>query len=138
MLKQSKNQLAMREKMNVIQPELKELQEKYKDKKSPEEQQQYQKEMLELYTKHQFNPIASMGCLPMLIQFPILIGLYYAIMRTPEIAEHSFLWFNLGETDMVLPLLAAFVYFVQFKVSQIGIDTKQQKQLAIIGYISLF
>ncbi|MFA9458052.1 membrane protein insertase YidC [Halalkalibacter sp. AB-rgal2] len=135
MLKQYKNQLTMREKMNVIQPEMKELQEKFKDKKDSENQKQFQKEMMELYTKHQFNPIASIGCLPMLIQFPILIGFYYAIMRTPEIAEHSFLWFHLGETDFILPFLAALVYFIQFKASQMGMETQQSKQFAVIGYI---
>ncbi|PYZ91646.1 OxaA precursor [Salipaludibacillus keqinensis] len=137
MMKQHKNQLFMREKMAVIQPELNELKDKYKAKKSAEDQKKMQKEMMELYSKHSFNPITSMGCMPMLIQFPILIGFYYAIMRTPEIAQHNFLWFNLGQSDMILPFVAAAVYLVQFKVSQLGMQQTgaQQKQLAIVGYI---
>lgn len=136
MMKQYKNQMLMREKMSVIQPEMNDLKEKYKDKKDPESQQKFQREMMQLYQKHNFNPITSMGCLPMLIQFPILIGFYYAIMRTPEIAEHSFLWFSLGDTDFILPFIAGAVYLVQFKISQIGMDTQQQKQLAVLGYIT--
>ncbi|WP_096185975.1 membrane protein insertase YidC [Evansella halocellulosilytica] len=136
MMKQYKNQTIMREKMSVIQPEMNDLKEKYKDKKDPESQQKFQREMMQLYQKHNFNPIASMGCLPMLIQFPILIGFYYAIMRTPEIAEHSFLWFSLGDTDFILPFIAGAVYLVQFKISQIGMDSQQQKQLAVLGYIT--
>lgn len=136
MMKQYKSQLTMREKMAVIQPEMDDLKEKYKDKKEPEDKQKMQKDMMALYQKHNFNPIASMGCLPMLIQFPILIGFYYAIMRTPEIAQHSFLWFNLGASDLILPFLAAAVYLVQFKVSQIGMNSSpQQKQMNVIGYL---
>ncbi|WP_416147876.1 membrane protein insertase YidC [Salipaludibacillus sp. HK11] len=145
MMKQYKTQMLTREKMAIIQPEMNDLKEKYKDKKSAEDKQNMQKEMMELYQTHNFNPITSMGCLPMLIQFPILIGFYQAIMRTPEIAEHSFLWFNLGTTDMILPFLAAGVYFFQFRVSQKGMQSSvsptgtnaaQQKQMAMLGYLT--
>jgi YidC/Oxa1 family membrane protein insertase len=136
MMKQYRNQLVMKEKMNVIQPELKKIQEKYKNKqKDPEAQKRMQQEMMQLYQKHEFNPMA-IGCLPMLIQLPILMGFYFAIKNSPEIKTHSFLWFNLGHTDMIMPLVAAFIYFVQFKVSQVGIDSQQQKQMAMLGYIS--
>lgn len=136
MMKQYKAQLFTRGKMAIIQPEMNDIKGKYKDKKSSEDQQKMQKEMMELYKKHNFNPITSMGCLPMIIQFPILIGFYYSIMRTPEIAEHNFLWFNLGLSDMILPFIAAGVYFVQFRVSQKNMDSAQQKQMAMIGYIT--
>ncbi len=56
-------------KMQELQPKLKQLQEKFKD--SP---QQMQAEMMKFYAEHKFNPLA--GCLPMLIQLPIFIGLY--------------------------------------------------------------
>ncbi|WP_217587990.1 membrane protein insertase YidC [Lentibacillus saliphilus] len=137
MLKQTRNSLEMQDKMKVIKPEMDEIQKKYKDKKDRESQTKMQQEMMQLYQKHNFNPLASMaGCLPMLIQFPILIGFYYAIRKTPEIAAHNFLWFNLGETDLLLTGLAVVIYFIQFKVSQIGLDPQQQKQMAIMGLIS--
>lgn len=72
----------------------------------------------------------------MIIQFPIFIGLYYAIRRTPEIATHNFLWFNLGQTDVIMPFIAAAVYLIQAKVSQIGMDPKQKKQMALFSFIS--
>lgn len=136
MIKQYGNQLVMKEKMSVIQPQLKKIQEKYKNKqKDPEAQKRMQQEIMQLYQKHEFNPMA-MGCLPVLIQFPILIGFYSAIRNSPEIARHSFLWFNLGHTDMILPLVAAAVYFVQLKVSQVDMHSPQQKQMAMLGYLS--
>ncbi|WP_198434023.1 membrane protein insertase YidC, partial [Virgibacillus salexigens] len=95
-----------------------------------------QQEMMQLYQEHQFNPITSMGCLPMLIQFPVIIAYYYAIRNSPEIATHSFLWFNLGEVDLILPFIAAAKYFIQSRVSMIGMDEKQKKQMAIMGLLS--
>lgn len=135
MMRQYRNQHRMKQKMNVLQPELKSLQDKYKDKNDTESKAKLQQETLQLYQKHQVNPLA-VGCLPMLIQIPILSGLYYAIKGTPELADHSFLWFQLGRPDAVLPLIAAVIYFVQYKVSQIDTDPAQQKQFAFIGYLS--
>lgn len=137
MIKQTKNSMQVQDKMKAIKPEMEEIQAKFKDKKDPESQKKLQQEMMQLYQKHNFNPLASFGgCLPLLIQFPFLIGFYYAIRQTPEIATHSFLWFNLGETDFVMVAIAVLVYFVQYKVSQIGLDPKMKKQMSLIGLIS--
>jgi YidC/Oxa1 family membrane protein insertase len=62
--------------MSDIQPQMKKLQEAYKD--NPQEQQ---KQLMELYKRHNVNPF--MGCLPMLIQMPILIALFY-VLRFPK------------------------------------------------------
>ena len=61
--------------MQDIQPKIQEIQEKYKDK--PEKQQQ---EIMKLYKEAKINPLA--GCLPLLIQMPILFGLF-AVLREP-------------------------------------------------------
>lgn len=93
--------------------------------------------MMQLYQKHGTNPFAMFGgCLPLLIQMPILLGFYYAIRRTPEIATHDFLWFSLGQTDIALTLIAVVIYYFQFKVSQMGMDEKQKKQMAFMGLLS--
>ncbi|SDJ65930.1 membrane protein insertase YidC [Sediminibacillus albus] len=136
MLKQSKGSYEMKEIMAGLKPEMDELKEKYSDKRDKESQAKLQKEMVLLYQKHQLNPMKSMGCLPMLIQFPILIGFYYAIRSTPEIASHSFLWFNLGHPDIIMPFVAAAIYFLQFKVTQLGMEPQQRKQMAILGFLS--
>lgn len=135
MLRQYRSQHVMKERMSALQPELKELQKKYKDQDNAEAKARMQQETLQLYQKHQFNPFA-IGCLPALIQLPILSGLYYAITMTPELADHSFLWFELGSPDLILPFIAAAVYYVQFKVSLIGTEPSGQGQLAMMGYLS--
>ena len=124
--------------MQKIQPELKKLQKKYKD--SP---QILQQKMMELYQKEGVNPLA--GCLPLLIQMPILMAMYYALFNFDygEVAP-SFLWLpSLSEPDpiYILPLLSAFTTFLQQKISMTEM-TPQTKIMMImmplfIGWISL-
>src|SRR5699024_4665672 len=113
-IKQLKSTQAMQE----IQPELKELQAKYssKDQKT---QQQLQQETMALFQKHGVNPLA--GCFPILIQMPILIAMYHAIMRTEAIKQSGdFLWFSLNSPDYILPIIAGAATFLQQKLMMAG------------------
>jgi len=115
MIKQTKSMGAMQ----VLQPEMLKLREKYSSK-DQETQRKLQEEMMKMYQEYQINPLA--GCLPILIQMPILFAFYDAIRRTPEIFEAQFLWFDLGAPDptFILPILAAILTFVQQKISMAG------------------
>ncbi|MBE3553527.1 MAG: membrane protein insertase YidC [Thermicanus sp.] len=97
--------------MQKIQPEMMKIREKFKDNA-----QKMQEEMMKLYQKHGVNPMA--GCLPLLIQAPILIAFYSAISRSEHIRESSFLWLQLGSADpfFILPILAALFTYVQIRV----------------------
>lgn len=134
-IKMYKNQREMQEKMTVLKPEMEKIQKKLKQTKDPKEQQKYQQEMMQLYQKHGVNPL-NIGCLPILIQMPILMGFYYAIRTSHVIASHDFLWFSLGHRDILLALIACAVYLVQFLVSQIGMPEQTQKSMRFIGLIS--
>ena len=135
MLRQYKNQQNMKEKMEFLKPEMDQIQKKIKSTKDSAEQKKLQQEMMGLYQKHGVNPL-SVGCLPMLIQMPILMGLYYAIKSSSEIASHSFLWFNLGHSDIWITAAAGLIYYLQFKVSQSNMTLEQQKQMKFMGLIS--
>jgi len=135
MLKQYKTQAAMKEKMDLLKPEMDELQKKIKGTKDPNELQKLQAEMMGLYSKHGVNPL-NMGCLPLIIQMPILMAFYYAIRNSEEIASHSFLWFSLGETDIWITALAGIVYYFQFKVSMFTMPEQQKQQMKFMGLLS--
>jgi len=79
-------------KMQKLAPELKALQNQYKDNK----QQMAQKQM-ELWKKHGVNPLG--GCLPMLVQIPVFIALYQAFQFSADMRGASFLWVH----DLTLP-----------------------------------
>lgn len=135
MLKQYKTQQDMKEKIDVLKPEMDAIQKKLKETKDQKEQQKLQQEMLGLYQKHGVNPL-NMGCLPLLIQMPFLMGFYYAIRGSEEIATHSFLWFNLGQADIWITAIAGIVYYLQFKVSMSNMPTAQQQQMKFMGLLS--
>jgi YidC/Oxa1 family membrane protein insertase len=74
--------------MQKLQPEMQRLRERYKD-----DQATLQKEVMELYKRHRVNPVS--GCLPMLLQLPIFVGLYNALMHAIELRHAPFvLWIN--------------------------------------------
>ncbi len=109
MIQQTKSSKALQ----ALQPELEKLREKYSSK-DQRTQQKLQQETMELFQKHGVNPMA--GCLPILIQMPILVAFYHAIMRTAEIRTHTFLWFSLGSPDYILAFLAGLTTFLQQKL----------------------
>lgn len=85
-------------KMRVLKPELDELREKYKDN-----QQELGMEQMKMYRTAGVNPLG--GCLPMLLQIPILFAMYYFFPSAIELRQKSFLWANdLSTYDSVLDL----------------------------------
>lgn len=126
MIKQTKSSKAMQ----ALQPEMKALREKYssKDQKT---QQKLQQETMALFQKHGVNPMA--GCFPLIVQMPILIGFYHAIMRTREIAQDNFLWFDLGEKDpyYILPIVAGITTFIQQKIMMAGQEHNPQMAMML-------
>lgn len=84
--------------MKELQPQMAEIKEKYKD-----DPQKQQKETIALYRKAKVNPLG--GCLPMLLQFPILITLFFFFQNSMIIRQESFLWAaDLSAPDYILNL----------------------------------
>lgn len=127
-IKQMKSSKAMQ----ALQPELKKLQEKYKNN-----QQKLQEETMKLFQKHNVNPMS--GCLPILIQLPVLIAFYQAIMRNEHIAKSDFLWMQLGHADpwFVLPVLAAVTTYLQSIATGMG-DNPQTRVFLFVMPIMIF
>jgi len=131
-------------KMQKLQPKIKELQEKYKS-----DPQRLQTEMVAFYKNNNINPFG--GCLPMLIQLPILIAFYYFLL-SPELKSiieqtHSavnFLWISdITEKDpfYILPALLMITTYIQQKITTNTADRMQRQMLLImplfLGFISI-
>lgn len=123
------NAKAMRSQLKTmeVQPRIKEMQAKYKDK--PE---MLQKEMVRLYKEEGFNPLG--GCIPMLIPWPVLITLFFVFQNTIEFRGVEFLWLpDLSRPDpyYILPfLLGASMWGLQFmNMRAAPQDNPQQKML---------
>jgi len=90
--------------MQAIQPEMRKIQEKYKGKKDQVSRQKMMEETQALQRKHKVSPFAS--CLPMLVQMPVLFGMYRAIIAVSSISDGTYTY--RGEaTDHLGPLTAS-------------------------------
>jgi len=100
------------QKMQLIQPELRKIQKKFKG-----DPKKLQIEMMKVYSKYKINPMS--GCLPMFIQLPIIFILYRSLLGFPFAENPSFLWIkNLGKPDIPLLLALAGCMFLQQRISQ--------------------
>lgn len=122
-IKQTKSSIAMSE----LQPETKKIQEKYKN-----DPQRAQQEMMKLYKEKGANPLS--GCLPMLIQWPIFIALYYVFNNLTGINGVHFLWIqDLAKRDIVLAILSGITTYYSGSLMMPTGDSAQAKQSATMN-----
>jgi YidC/Oxa1 family membrane protein insertase len=130
-IKSTKSQI----KMQQIQPLVTEMREKFKD--DPRKQQE---EMLKLYREHKVNPLG--GCLPLLIQMPVLFALFYVFQRTIEFrGAEGFFWIHdLSQPDpfYVLPVAMGITTFLQQKLTPTPTDPKMAPMLYIMPIMMTF
>lgn len=119
-------------KMQLIQPQLKALKERYK--KDP---RQLQMETMALMKREKVNPLG--GCLPMLLQLPIFIALYNVLAQSIELYQAPFmLWItdlSLKDKYYVLPVLMGVTMYIQQKITPTTMDPAQAKAMQIMPVI---
>ncbi len=120
-------------KMSELQPKLKAVQEKYKS-----EPQKMNAEVMKLYKENKINPVS--GCLPMLLQMPILIALFNAFRYTILLRGADFmLWMqDLSQPDEIyrLPIIMAGTMFIQQKLTMK--DPKQRIFMIVLPAVMLW
>ncbi len=131
------------EKMKKIQPMMKELKEKYKD-----DRQKMNQELMQLYKTYKVNPAG--GCLPMLLQIPVFIGLFEGLMGSVALRHAPFIT-HLPFTDIVwladlaakdplyiTPVLMGLSMFLQQKMSPTASDPTQAKVMMFMPIFLTF
>ncbi len=131
--------------MQRIQPELKKIQEKYKD-----DREKLNQEMMETYRRHKVNPLA--GCLPMVVQLPVFLGLYNVLLAAIELRGAPFVsWItDLSQPDRLgalavpfvsppgIPVMTLFMgasMLLQQKMMPAGGDPTQQRMMMFLPLI---
>ncbi len=111
-------------KMRKIQPRLKELQEKFAD-----DRQRFNTEMMAMYKREKVNPMG--GCLPILVQIPVFISLYWVLIETVELRQAELgLWVqDLSAQDpyYILPVIMGITMKIQQSLNPAPIDPLQAK-----------
>jgi YidC/Oxa1 family membrane protein insertase len=141
----NKKQIEAMKGMQLIQPEVKKIQERYAD-----DREKMNQEMMELYRRHKVNPLA--GCLPMLVQLPVFIGLYNVLLQSIELRHAPFIgWMHdLSQPDRlgmlsipfvepagipVMTLLMGASMIVQQKMTPSTADPAQQRVMMIMPLV---
>ncbi len=118
-------------KMKALQPRIKNLQDTYKDDK-----EKLGKAMMELYQREKINPVA--GCLPIVIQIPVFLAFYWALLESVEMRQAPFmLWIHdLSARDplFILPAIMAVAMFAQYKLNPAPPDPVQAKVFMIMPF----
>jgi len=118
--------------MAVLAPQLKELQEKYKDDK-----QRIQMETMALYKQEGANPLS--GCLPIFLQMPIWLALYRMLSNTGELYQQAFIpgWIDdltYSDPYYILPIILMVTMFVQARMQPMSPDPSQKMQQRMMQY----
>jgi YidC/Oxa1 family membrane protein insertase len=121
-------QLQSSKKMQELQPLIQELRRKY-----GKDQQKFTQEMTKLYREHKANPAG--GCLPLVIQLPIFIGVYQAVqnLAMDPVAAGGFMWLpSLAQRDptYILPVLSIVLQMLQSLMAMPKIQDPQQKMMS--------
>jgi YidC/Oxa1 family membrane protein insertase len=139
-------QMKSMKRMGEIQPRMKALQEKHKDDK-----QQQSQEMMKLYKEAGVNPLG--GCLPMVLQIPVFIGLYYALQSSIDLRQAPFmLWIDdlsrpetlftipgVGWPVRVLPMLMTLSMVIQQRMTPMTtMDPVQARTMMIVMPVMFF
>ena len=111
-------------KMKAVSPKIMKIREQHKDNKM-----QLNNAMMELYKKEKINPLG--GCLPILIQIPVFIALYWVLLASAEIRDAPWIFWikDLSEPDpfFILPVIMAATMFIQMKLNPAPPDPLQAK-----------
>ena len=118
--------------MKEVTPRMKALQEQYGDDK-----QRYQQAMMELYRKEKINPVG--GCLPILLQIPVFLSLYWVLLASVELRDSAWLgWVSdLASPDpwFILPAIMMATMFLQIKLNPTPTDPMQAKMMVIMPLV---
>ena len=123
-------------KMRKFQPRIEQLKERY-----GEDKQKFQMAMLELYKKEKINPAG--GCLPILIQMPVFLALYYVLLEAVELRQAPWIigWVSdLTARDpyFILPVLNGAIMFLTQRLSPMaGMDPMQKKMMQLMPLVMM-
>lgn len=110
-------------KMKNLQPRLKTLKERY-----GEDRQKFQQEMMKIYKAEKINPLG--GCLPILIQIPVFIALYWVLLESVELRQAGWFWLrdlSVKDPYFILPILMGVSMVVQQRLNPAPMDDIQKK-----------
>lgn len=117
----------MQEKTAFLAPVFQPLNDRLKNATTSEEKMAAQQALMQAQRDNGINMLSSIGCLPLIIQWPFFIALYNAAAYTPGISSATFYGMNLGKPSIILVVIAGVLYFLQTWISTFGMSDEQKR-----------
>ncbi|WP_137597382.1 membrane protein insertase YidC [Paucilactobacillus kaifaensis] len=136
MISQMRKSTIQQEKMGMVGPQMRDIQKRQKEAKTPEERAAISQEMMALYRENGISMTGGIGCLPLLIQLPVFAALYAAIRYSPDLSSAAFMGIKLGDPSILLAILSFVAYLAQGWLSLIGMPESQKKQMRVAMLMS--
>lgn len=113
-LKMTRTSMISQARMKIAQPEIDEIKAEMEAETDPVEKAKLNQEMMAVYKKYDIDMFGGLsGCLPLLLQMPIISAVYAAIRSSQEIQNASFLGIHLGDKNLVIVVLVVIFSFIQ-------------------------
>jgi YidC/Oxa1 family membrane protein insertase len=133
-------QIISMKKMQVVQPKVKAIQEKYRRfKKTDPKRAEMNQEIMALYKQHNVNPLG--GCLPLVLQFPLLFAFYSLLLNSIELRQAPFVgWLHdlsVKDPYYVLPIIMGVTMFISQRMTPMtpGTDPTQAKIMMVMPLV---
>jgi YidC/Oxa1 family membrane protein insertase len=121
--------------MKKVAPRMQALKERYGDDK-----QRMQQALMDLYKKEKINPLG--GCLPILVQIPVFIALYWVLLESVELRQAPWiLWIedlSIRDPYFILPVVMGVTMFIQHKLNPTPVDPMQAKIMMMLPIVFTF
>lgn len=137
MLGQQTKAVRQQEKMGKLNPQMQLIQKAMKNKNITQSQQlQLSQLQRQIYSANELSLTGGIGCLTLIIQFPIMIGIYQAVQYSHILTATKFFGISLAEKSLLLGIIATALTFLQSYLSLIGVPESQKKQMQATMYAS--
>ncbi|MCZ3622656.1 membrane protein insertase YidC [Lactobacillus mulieris] len=137
MLSSSKKSTIQQEKVSRLQDQFKLIQDALKDRSlTPDKQMQISQLQQKVYRENNLSITGGIGCLPLIVQFPFMIGIYQAVAYSDALYKSSFFGVSLGKPSLLFAIVGALFYLAQSLLMLRGVSEQQRAAMQSTIFIS--
>lgn len=137
MINQQSKSLRHQERMKLVKPQTDLIQKAVKDPATTQEQKmQINQLQMQVYRENNMSITGGIGCLPLIIQLPFLMGIYQSIQYSQDIVHSSFFGISLGSPSVIITIVATLLYVIQSFIMYSKAEPEQKQMMKTTAFIS--
>ncbi|MEJ6348621.1 membrane protein insertase YidC [Holzapfeliella sp. He02] len=137
MINQQSKSLRHQERMKLVKPQTDLIQKAVKNPATTQEQKmQINQLQMQVYRENNMSITGGIGCLPLIIQLPFLMGIYQSIQYSQDIVHSSFFGISLGSPSVIITVIATLLYVIQSFIMYSKAEPEQKQMMKTTAFIS--